>query len=87
MTRDQTTDPEILADLRHREASERDHTRTCEPAHGIVEHWPCVQCHAMVGVGQLALDVREVCNRQLQRTGQALIPKRAMCDACKRGNA
>ena len=49
------TDPEILADLRRRNESERDRTRVGAPAIGIVEHWPCADCTAMVGVGQLAI--------------------------------
>jgi len=78
------TDPEVLADLRRRSDSERDRTRTREPMFGIVEHWPCADCGEMVGVGQLALDVRDTMNRELERRRQPLIPKRALCDECKR---
>lgn len=84
MTRDPIADPEVLADLRHRADSERDRSRTGEPMFGIVEHWPCDGCGAMVGVGQLALDTRDALNRELERRRQQPLPKRAKCDACKR---
>lgn len=86
MTRDPITDPEALADLRRRSDSEHDRTRTREPAFGIVEQWPCADCGAMVGVGQLALDVRDSLNRELERRRQPPIPKRALCDECKRAS-
>jgi hypothetical protein len=80
--RDFATDPEVAADLDRRARSERDKSRTGSPMFGIVEHWPCDGCGAMVGVGQLALDTRDALNRELARRGEHPIPKRAKCDAC-----
>lgn len=91
MTRLPGLDPEVLADLRRREASERDPSRTrsdpsawTEPA--IVEHWPCRKgCGAMVGVTREAVDTLATANRMLaSRREQPIAKAKVMwCPECK----
>ncbi len=80
--------PEELADLRKREASERDTTRTrnTERAFGeptIVEHWPCGGCGAMVGMTRDAIDLHAIFNRELVKRREQPLSKRSQCTACK----
>jgi hypothetical protein len=90
MTRPFDTDPEVLADLRHREASERDRSRSRnDPAAwtppAIVEHWPCrTGCGAMVGVSQDAVDSRNMFNDRLARRREPAIQRNEVvrCGAC-----
>lgn len=84
---DEITDPEVLADLRKRDASERDRGRT-RPLNWsppvFVEHWPCKGCSAMVGMTRDALDIHTMFNRQLAARRDQPLPKRGLCDECKR---
>lgn len=87
MTRDPITDPEVLADLRRRNESERDTTRTrpgawTRPA--IVEHWPCKGCGVMVGMTRDAIELHAMFNRQLERRRESPLSERALCPDCKR---
>jgi hypothetical protein len=85
-------DPEVLADLRLREQSERDPSRSrvdptawTEPA--IVEHWPCRGgCGTMVGVTREAIDALASSNAMLARRREAPIAKTKVvwCPPCKR---
>jgi len=84
-------DPEILADLRRREASEGDRSRSRETARAFdpspVEHWPCrCGCGAMVPVPQAALDTLAIMNAALARRREAPLSKAkiALCDECRR---
>lgn len=80
-------DPEVLADLRAREASERDRTRTRPDgwvAPAIVEHWPCRGCGALVGMTRDAIDLHAVFNRELVRRREQPLTKRGLCPDCKR---
>jgi hypothetical protein len=84
-------DPEIIADLRKRAATEHDATRSrgdgvydWSPA-AIVEQWPCRTCGlAMVGVTAEQVEAREVFNRKLRARREQEIPKSAVvfCEAC-----
>ena len=85
MTRAPITDPEILADLRRRNDSERDQSRTRPlgwTAPAIVEHWPCASCNAMVGMTRDAIDLRAMYNRVLARRRDRPLEKRALCSSC-----
>lgn len=89
MTRLPGLDPEVLADLRAREASEGDRDRSRETALAFgdptpVEHWPCRGCPAMVGMTRDALELHDMFNRQLWRRRQPQLPKRGLCDACRK---
>lgn len=89
-------DPEVLADLRARERSERDPSRTSshsdpyawtEPA--IVEHWPCRGgCGAMIGVTREAVDALATSNAMLAKKREAPIAKGKVvwCPDCKRAD-
>lgn len=87
-------DPEVLADIRHRQASEGDSERTREaanpfgsPADPIVEHWPCRGgCGRMIGVSKSDLDLLEIANRKLVARREAPIAKAQVmwCPGCKR---
>lgn len=85
---DEITDPEVLADLRKRDASERDRGRTRPlgwvPA-PIVEHWGCKGCGALVGVTKEAVETREVFNARLRSRGEAELAKDRIvfCPSCK----
>lgn len=88
MTRFPGLDPEVIADLRRREATEgdRDRTRSAALAFGDplpVEHWPCRGgCGRMVGVPQAAIDVFAMMQ---QRAGGTLSKAKVMwCQECKR---
>jgi len=83
-------DPEVLADLRRREASEGDRTRSRETALAFdptpVEHWPCRSgCGAMVPVPQAALDTLAIMNGALARRREPPLSKAkiALCDECR----
>lgn len=85
-------DPEVLADLRAREASERDPTRsrsdpTAWTAPAIVEHWPCRGgCGAMIGVTREAVEALASSNAMLaRRRDQPIAKSKVMwCPECKR---
>lgn len=87
---DSDFDPEVLADLRFRDASEGDRTRSRSAVYApaaIVEHWPCrKRCGAMVGVTEVALDAFEANNRRLvQMRLQPMAKHEVMwCPDCKR---
>jgi hypothetical protein len=84
-------DPEVLADLRRREASERDPSRSRETSQAfgvatVVEHWPCRGgCNMMVGVTQAAVDAFATLNAQLVRRREQPMAKGKVvwCPACK----
>lgn len=83
---EEITDPEVLADLQLRDASERDRGRTrplgwSPPV--FVEHWPCKGCGALVGMTKESLDVHAMFNRQLASKRESPLPKRGCCDDCK----
>lgn len=87
MTRIPGLDPEVLADLRAREASTRDPRRTrpdgwVPPA--IVEHWPCRGCGVLVGMTREAIDLHAIFNRQLVKRGDQPLTRRGLCSDCKR---
>lgn len=86
MTRDPITDPEVLADLRRRNESERDTTRTplLDPRDAHVERWPCRGCNTMVGVTAVEIALHAMFNRQLAARREAPLTKRALCPDCKR---
>lgn len=93
MTRDFATDPEVLADLRTRESSERDSSRSREARYdwrpaAIVEHWRCKGCGALVGVTRQAVETREVFNARLKSRGEAELAKDKIvfCPSCKAGD-
>lgn len=82
-------DPEVLADLRRREASDGDRGRSRNdpgawrpPA--VVEQWPCGGCGQLVGMTRDAIDTWAMFNRQLQARRDRPLPKRGQCPACKR---
>jgi len=81
-------DPEVLADLRRREASERDPSRSRSEAAwsppAIVERWPCTGCNALVGMTRDAIELHAMFNRQLERRGERPLAKRIPCPDCKR---
>lgn len=86
MTRFPDRDPEVLADLRARQASEGDRSRTrpdgwVPPA--IVERWPCTGCNALVDMPRGAIELHAMFNRQLARRGERPLPKRIPCPSCK----
>jgi hypothetical protein len=83
-------DPEVLADLRRREESERDPSRSrTDPTSwtppAIVEHWPCRGgCNTMVGVTREAVDARNAGNAMLARRREKPIGRHEVvwCDDC-----
>jgi hypothetical protein len=84
---DANLDPEVHADLRLRDSSEGDRTRTRTVAYAppvFVEHWPCKGCSVMVGITREVLDTHAMFNRQLVKRRESPLPKRAQCDDCKR---
>lgn len=85
---DRITDPEVLADMRRRNDSERDSERT-RPAGWtkpvIAAHWPCAGCGEMVGMTREALDLHATMSRGLRSRGEAPLEKRAQCGACRNG--
>lgn len=84
-------DPEVVADLRLRAATERDSTRTRPTKQGwsppaIVDRWPCkTGCGAMVDVPIDAVQALDVFNAQLKRQRERPIaPSQVMvCEKCK----
>lgn len=92
MTRPYGLDPEVLADLRRREASERDPSRARrDPTDWtppvIVEHWPCRGgCGQMVGVTREAIDALATGNALLAKRREPPISKAKVvwCPDCKR---
>ena len=89
MTRLPGLDPEGLADLRRREASEGDRTRTRETAQAFgdpapVEHWPCRGCGTLVGIPQAALDAFEALDRIARKRDGRPLARTIPCEACKR---
>jgi hypothetical protein len=90
MTRDPITDPEVIADLRLRAASERsrgngDPTLSYR-APVLVEQWPCRgKCGATVPVDEAGVHARNKANAQLARRGEPELGKHeiAFCPACK----
>ncbi len=86
-------DPEVLADLELRSATERDKTRSRgngvyswqRPV--IVARWPCrnVKCRAPVDVTQDAIDHLAMCNRWLAQRNEPPIATSevVMCLACR----
>lgn len=89
MTRFPGLDPEVLADLREREASEGDRGRSRETALAFgdptpVEHWPCRGCGVLVGIPQAALDAHAAMDRLARRRDGRPLAKTIPCDECKR---
>lgn len=89
MTRLPGLDPEVLADLRAREASENDRDRMRETALAFgdpapIEHWPCRGCGAMVGIPQAALDAHAALDRLARKRDGRPLARTIPCDACKR---
>lgn len=89
MTRDPIADPEVIADLRRRDASDRDRSRsrndpTAWVAPAIVERWPCTGCSALVDMTRDAIELHAMFNRQLERRGERALAKRIPCPDCKR---
>lgn len=92
MTRQPGLDPEVIDDLRRREASERDPSRSRRDPSAwtppeIVEHWPCRGgCGQLVGVTREAVEAREGANRRLAaRREQPIAKDKIMwCPACKK---
>lgn len=67
-------DPEVVADVRLREATTRDATRGAPTVIGgdraIVAQWPChAKCGRMVGVNSTTLEAWRVFNTQLRTAG------------------
>jgi hypothetical protein len=82
-------DPEALADLQRRAASERDPQRTREAArpvaNDVAAKWLCRRCRtAMVDVSAHVVHGLEVSNRELQRRGEPPIPTHQVvfCETC-----
>lgn len=94
MTRLPGLDPEVLEDLRRREASTSEGNRARRTRNPwadaatveIVERWPCKDCGAMVGVTQEAITAFAVMNAHLVTSGQRPIDKSKAipCARCKR---
>lgn len=89
MTRLPGLDPEVLADLRAREASESDRDRSRETAQPFgdslpVEHWPCRGCGTLVGIPQAALDAHAAMDRLARKRDGRPLAKTIPCEACKR---
>lgn len=93
MIREFEPDPEVLADMRLRDSSERDPTRTrgagvydWKPAI-LVEQWPCRSgsCGNTVGATLDDLQRRDQMNRELYRRGQSDIAKdkSMFCESCR----
>lgn len=85
-------DPEVLADLQLRKASEHDRTRTRTANYSWrppedVAHWKCrnPKCSAMVGVTQEAVDAAAVFDRELHRQRESPLDREriAMCVECR----
>lgn len=81
-------DPEVLADLRAREASEGDRTRSRETALAFgdprpVEHWPC-RCGVIVGIPQAALDAHNALDQLRRKRYGRPLAKTIPCETCKR---
>lgn len=87
MTRLPGLSPEELADLRRREASERDTTRSREAQpwgdDEVVEAWPCKGCSVMVAMTRGAIALHELFSRELAKRREAPLPRRAQCFACR----
>ncbi len=93
---DEELDPEVLADLQLRAASEHDATRTrISPAaigtwkpDADVTTWPCRRpgCEQPVGVTQDAIDYLAMCNGWLRKRGEREIPTDAvmLCEPCRK---
>lgn len=82
------TDAEALEDLRKREATQRDASRTRKTAAAIgggavVAQWPCLVegCVESVGVSDDVVHGLDVFNAQLARKGEAPIAPGAYCTA------
>lgn len=90
------TDPEVLADLARRNASERERPgdRKAVGANGkawappvFVDHWPCRGgCSTMIGVTRDDVEIFQAMNRKLVATRQEPVPKSKVmwCPDCKR---
>lgn len=83
-------DPEVLADLRLRESSQFDSSRTRtanydwrKPAD--VDEWPCRACGVFVGVTDEATHALEVHNRRLLQLREAPVESARVlfCPSCK----
>lgn len=84
-------DPEVIADLKLRESSTRDKTRTGEvewTSPVLVESWKCraPRCSNVVEVTQDVVDQHRVFNGYLQDRGERDIPTDAivLCPDCKK---
>lgn len=89
-------DPEVVADLQLRAATERDRTRTRGvgaydwQAPTAVTRWPCRGgCQALIDVTDEATHALDVYNRELARRGEALLDtsRTAFCNACRERGA
>jgi hypothetical protein len=82
-------DPEVVADLRLRAASERDRTRTgpvaTYEAAAVVAHWPCRACRQPTELTETGADRFTFFNRALVARGEAPIDTGAVlfCGACR----
>jgi len=90
-------DPEIVADLALRSATERDPTRTSDANYEravkellddpVVTRWPCRGrgCNELVDAPRSAVESMDVFNRQLERRRQPLIRTSEVlyCQRCK----
>lgn len=85
-------DPEVIADLQLRAASERDSSRSrgaeytwTKPV--MVENWKCrsSSCENVVGVTDAAVEAKATWDRMLHRKMEASLVKSTIvfCDACK----
>lgn len=79
--------PEELADLRRREASTRDDTRSREAQpwgdDEIAEAWPCKGCGVMVAMTKSAIALHDLFNRELMKRRESPLQRRGQCFACR----
>lgn len=91
---DRITDPEVLADLRRRNESERDDSRAGSARNPFasgpdVEHWPCRGgCGRMIGVDASTVENLAIANRKLEARRERPIGKHQVmwCPECKRAD-
>lgn len=82
-------DPEVVADLRLRAATERDRSRTgpvlLHQAAAVVAHWPCRACRQPTELTEAGADRFEAFNRVLRARGEEPIATGAVlfCDSCR----
>jgi hypothetical protein len=84
-------DPEVLADIKLREETRRDSTRTRGAAvyswrpPETVAVWPCKACKCLVEVAQDPVDWFNLFNRELAKRGEEPLDKAkiAYCDRCR----